>query len=365
MLDINHNPMQILQARQLEESVRRLCSYDRRAVHPVGTQETLHCLCNELEKAQLKANLHRAEKIPIFKVRKMVKKAYTTAGANFAGNKTKQLLDQIPESHGNKSLDIVNLVTLIGDPNGKKIILGAHYDMDLFIEKGAGADDNASGVATLLQLAKNLKAHESKFEEARLCIEIVFFGAEENPFDLSGSNHYARKLRFEDEKNNLGHMLNLDMVGFFDDERDLDIYLGDHESDSQFGNFLKKLKQSLPKKENYYVIESYSHTWFANLLLTFMRNQSLVVEHLSPDRLSFITEDGMSEQHQFNKGVSDYNSFKKLNFPVSAISANPHRNRNYHTQADVPETLDYTRMSKLTDSLERFLLSLVENKKTP
>ena len=304
--------------------------------------------------------------MPILKVRSMVKKACKEAGGNFAENKTRQLLDQIPESHGNKSLDIVNLVTRIGDPNGKKIILGAHYDMDLFIEKGAGADDNASGVATLLQLAKNLKAHESKFEEARLCIEIVFFGAEENPFHLSGSDHYARKLRADDERNNLGHMLNLDMVGFFDDERDLDIYLGDRKDDSPFGDFLKKLKQSLPKKENYYVIQSYSDPWFANLLLTFMRNQSLVVAHLSPDRLRFIPEYGMrSEQHQFNQGVSDHNSFRKFRFPVSAISANPHRNRNYHTQKDVPETLDYIRMSKLTDSLERFLLSFVENKKTP
>lgn len=108
MLDINQNSMQILQARKLEESVRRLCSYDRRAVHIPGTEETRHYLYNELAEAQLKVNLHRVETIPIVKVRSMVKKACEEAGGNFAENKTRQLLDQIPESHGNNSLDIVN-----------------------------------------------------------------------------------------------------------------------------------------------------------------------------------------------------------------------------------------------------------------
>lgn len=120
MLDINQNPIQIPQASKLEKFVRCLCGFDRRAVHIPGTEETLHYLSNELAQAQLKVNFHRAETIPILKVRIMVEKACTTAGGNFARNKTKQLFDQIPESHGNKPLDIVNLVTRIGDPNGKK-----------------------------------------------------------------------------------------------------------------------------------------------------------------------------------------------------------------------------------------------------
>jgi hypothetical protein len=99
---------------------------------------------------------------------------------------------------------------------GGPLILGAHYDHlglggrhSLAPDKRVphvGADDNASGTATLLEIARVLAARRSELSRDVL---VLFFSAEES--GLLGSTHYTRA-RAEGLKDALA-MLNLDMVG--------------------------------------------------------------------------------------------------------------------------------------------------------
>jgi alkaline phosphatase isozyme conversion protein len=83
----------------------------------------------------------------------------------------------------------------------KEIIVGAHYDS---VRKGEGADDNASGVAVLLELAMRIKDVETPYT-----VRFIAFGAEE--YGMEGSYYYAVHLSPEELKNIIG-MINLDSV---------------------------------------------------------------------------------------------------------------------------------------------------------
>jgi len=93
------------------------------------------------------------------------------------------------------------------DVKGKKkaprplVIVGAHYDA---VKAGQGADDNASGVGVMLELAERVA-------DCRLPYDLVFvaFGAEE--VGLIGSNRYSRSLPKAD-KDRAIVMINLDSV---------------------------------------------------------------------------------------------------------------------------------------------------------
>ncbi|MCP4197651.1 MAG: M20/M25/M40 family metallo-hydrolase [Proteobacteria bacterium] len=81
------------------------------------------------------------------------------------------------------------------------VIIGAHYDS---VEVGNGADDNASGVAVMLEAAKMLKDVDTPYT-----IYFVAFGAEE--VGLIGSNYYVDQMTEEDKANAIA-MVNLDSL---------------------------------------------------------------------------------------------------------------------------------------------------------
>lgn len=86
----------------------------------------------------------------------------------------------------------------------KKIILSAHFDSAV---NSPGANDNATGVACLLEAARVFSAN--KFENT---IEIVFFTAEEEPAEDFGSRFYLQQLAPAEKENILGVFV-VDMIG--------------------------------------------------------------------------------------------------------------------------------------------------------
>jgi aminopeptidase YwaD len=89
-------------------------------------------------------------------------------------------------------------------PQADPILVGAHYDA---VPGSPGADDNASGVAALLELARVLAAHPAYHP-----IHLVAFDLEE--FGLLGSLAYAAELRSHHQSLRL--MLSLEMLGYCD-----------------------------------------------------------------------------------------------------------------------------------------------------
>lgn len=102
-------------------------------------------------------------------------------------------------------------------PDAEKVLLGAHYDhLGLFkADKGKrhkaadmlrGANDNASGTAAVVEIARCLQPYADSF---RRDLVVALFGAEE--MGLVGSRHLERMLR--DSAVVVGHMVNLEMLG--------------------------------------------------------------------------------------------------------------------------------------------------------
>jgi len=85
----------------------------------------------------------------------------------------------------------------------KKIVLTAHYDSVI----PPGAEDNGSGVAVLLEIARILKEERIPLEYT---VEIVFFDYEEK--DLNGSQAYVRHALIN--KDEIIGVINFDMVGW-------------------------------------------------------------------------------------------------------------------------------------------------------
>ena len=90
----------------------------------------------------------------------------------------------------------------------RQIIIGGHFD-SISIDRrhqdfAPGADDNASGVAAVLEVARLLRA-----VDLDATLVFAFFGAEE--VGLIGSQHYARAARSRDDDIRL--MLQLDAIG--------------------------------------------------------------------------------------------------------------------------------------------------------
>ncbi len=105
-------------------------------------------------------------------------------------------------------------------PSGNDIVIGAHYDSQSSVpEQAPGADDNASGTAAVLELARVLRVTD--YHPVRT-FRFVAFGAEE--LGLLGSDWYASRIPTDDRSSML--MLNFDMIGTRrQDTTDRDVYV--------------------------------------------------------------------------------------------------------------------------------------------
>jgi len=109
-----------------------------------------------------------------------------------------------------------NLILNLPASNGRKqkppILIGAHYDA---VPGSPGADDNATGVAVLLELARAFAS-----ELALYSLQFVAFDMEE--YGLLGSSQYAADLKQQQQPLRL--MISLEMLGYCDSAPDSQRY---------------------------------------------------------------------------------------------------------------------------------------------
>ena len=208
------------------------------------------------------------------------------------------------------------------------VVLGSHYDHLGMGGQGSGsrrpdtlgvhpgADDNASGDAVVLQLARH-------FKKARLprSIIIAFFGAEEQ--GLVGSKNFLEWMKKEDaQRKNLPKnikgivaMVNLDMVGRM---RDHALSVSGTGTSSSF----KALAEQVAEEQHLHVT---------------------------------CVPDGY--------GPSDQASFVAADIPVLFLTTGGHME--YHTPADVPSTLNYDGMQQTLDYTKEIVTRLANMPQTP
>ena len=106
-----------------------------------------------------------------------------------------------------------NVQTFVGPATGPRIVVGAHYDV---CGEQPGADDNASGIAGLLELSRLLHEHKSKLTHR---IDLVAYTLEEPPYfgtSQMGSAVHATALKKSGVDVTI--MISLEMIGYFSDK---------------------------------------------------------------------------------------------------------------------------------------------------
>jgi Zn-dependent M28 family amino/carboxypeptidase len=224
--------------------------------------------------------------------------------------------------NGNTYQNII--AELIGNSSPEMIlVVGAHYDT---VRTTPGADDNASGVAGLLALARTLAGvRMSK------TVRFVAFALEEPPCYRTrnmGSYHYARSLKKNRE--NVEGMICLEMIGFFSDREGSQHYP------------VPFLRWKFPTTGNYVAMVGNvrSKHFTKTTAESFMKAVDLPVITLNAPPIVIGID--FSDHWSFGKF-----GYKALMVTDTAFYRNPH----YHAPTDLPETLDYDRMAKVVEGL--------------
>jgi len=215
------------------------------------------------------------------------------------------------------------------EPN-RILVVGAHYDT---VEGTPGADDNASGVAVLLELAR-LHA-ETRF---RKTVRFVAFTLEEPPFFRSrqmGSRVYARSLKERGEQ--IEGMLSLEMVGYYSQVK----------GSQSFPLFW--LRWRYPTTGNFITVVSNS----VSVPLQDRVRDALTAHPALP------VETFTGPWWIPGVDLSDHSSFWKEGYPAVMLTDTAfYRNPHYHQSTDLPETLDYGSMAELTQGLFHTVVAL-------
>ncbi len=203
------------------------------------------------------------------------------------------------------------------------IVVGAHYDS---VPGSPGADDNASAVAVLLELAA-----------LKVPARFVAFANEEMPYsrtDEMGSLAFAKRARSRAEP--VKAMFSLEMLGFYSDA-----------PGSQ--KYPPLLDWFYPDRANFIAFVGDLGAW-----RLVKRSHSLFRKHSS-----FPSE--WLAGPAFIPGImdSDHWAFRACGYPAVMVTDTAYnRNPHYHRASDTPEQLDYERMAHVTLGLAGMLREL-------
>jgi Zn-dependent M28 family amino/carboxypeptidase len=211
-----------------------------------------------------------------------------------------------------------------GDRPDEVLVVGAHYDT---VAGSPGANDNASGVAVLLELARALRdASPSR------TVRFVAFANEEAPFfgtDAMGSRVHARRARERGER--IVAMISLEMLGCFSD---------------QAGS------QRYPRPLAWFYPDTGDFVGFVGNAAS----RALVRRSIAAFReTALLPSEGFAAPASLFRdiGRSDHASFWAYGYPALMVTDTAgFRYPFYHTALDTPDGLDYRRMALAALGLE-------------
>lgn len=214
-----------------------------------------------------------------------------------------------------------NIIASYGPKDAERIIIGAHYDV---CEDQPGADDNASGVAGLLEIARQFQIQKPN---SPYRFDFVAYTLEEPPFfrtDYMGSHIHAKSLF--DNNIKVKAMVSLEMIGYFSEEKKSQQYP------------IGALKLFYPTKGNYIAVVGKMGK--GKLTRQFKRN----IRKSSAISVKSINAPAKLQGIDF----SDHLNYWRYNYNAVMITDTSFfRNTNYHQPTDTPDTLDYNKMAEV------------------
>jgi Zn-dependent M28 family amino/carboxypeptidase len=221
-----------------------------------------------------------------------------------------------------------NLIGRLAAQRGDSlIILGAHFDS---VQGTPGADDNASGVAVLLEAARALA-------RARLRAQVLFCAFNLEELNMVGSTYFAKKLKAAGTK--IGAMVSLEMIGY---------------TDSRAGSqkYPTGLSWLYPDRGDFIGVIG---NWNSSSLLRTFARQMRQVRGLSVETLSVPGNGALVPAVR----LSDHSPFWDLGYPALMITDTSFfRNPHYHGPTDTLETLNVDFMAKVCEGVILSVLAL-------
>ena len=208
------------------------------------------------------------------------------------------------------------------DRAGEIVLVGAHYDT---VDGSPGADDNASGVAAMIEIARLLSCRR-----LRRTVRCVAFVNEESPFFHSrqmGSAVYARAARARGDEIKL--MLSLEMLGYY---------------------------SSRPKSQRYPPFLRYFYPDrgdFIGFVSNLRSRRALAQAHDAfRSHCSFPSARLASPAIVPGVSWSDHLSFWRAGYPAVMVTDTAfYRYPHYHRPTDTPEKLNFAAMARVTTGL--------------
>ena len=219
-----------------------------------------------------------------------------------------------------------NVIARYGLASEEITVVGAHYDA---YSNLPGADDNASGVAGLLELGRLLGQRRPDHR-----VELVAYTLEEPPYfgtAYMGSAVHARSLKAPGAE--IRVMISLEMIGYFTDEPD----------SQEFPVGL--MRHLYPDKGNFIaVIDQLVSTKGFGVKAAIERFTDLPVQSLNAP--AFVT----------GVDFSDHRNYWSAGYPAVMVTDTAFfRNKAYHTPRDTYDRLDYTKMAKVVYGVFKYL----------
>lgn len=238
----------------------------------------------------------------------------------------------------------VNIIAEIpGTTNPDEIIvLGAHYDSEV---NTPGADDNASGVAVMIELARRFADNPQP-----RTLRFIAFTNEENSNSReaagkgqsNGMGSLTTALSSKMKGENIIAMLSLEMLGYYSDEPNSQKYPFPPQMAAQLG-------MELPTTANYIgIVGRTADTPLITQLAQSMSEAGTIpiVAAPLPPMVTAIYR-------------SDHANYWMQGYPAAMITdTSEYRNPHYHKPSDTIETLDFVRMAGCTDALDAAVRSL-------
>jgi Zn-dependent M28 family amino/carboxypeptidase len=225
-----------------------------------------------------------------------------------------------------------NVICSFGPADGERIIIGAHYDV---CEIQPGADDNASGVAGLLEIARLLKSQQ---ENLKYRVDLVAYTLEEPPnfrTENMGSAVHAKMLH--DNQIKVKTMICLEMIGYFSDKRGSQKYP------------LGLMKLFYPSRANFIAVIGKVGQGKTTKKIKRQMNKASAVNTISLNAPASIP--GID--------FSDHLNYWKYGYVAVMITDTSfYRNANYHEKTDTIDTLDLDKMSEVIKGVFAAVMSL-------
>jgi len=219
------------------------------------------------------------------------------------------------------------------DNEARTIIVGAHYDS---VAGTVGANDNGTGVAAVLELARLLRA-----SKLRHTVRFVLFVNEEPPYfqtNSMGSLAYARELHHDGVS--ISAMISLETIGYYSDR-----------PGSQ--KYPPLLNLFYPSRGDFvgFVGNEESRDLVRRAIRTFR------------ETTSFPSEGVAAPSNWPGVGWSDHWSFWQEGYPAFMITDTAvFRYPYYHTPNDTLDKVDFGKMARVVEGIQRVVESLAKEK---